>query len=132
MDRVVKIARSMTGPKAKLLHYFLRVVYACDIMPGTKIGPNTVFPHAGLGVVIHPDAVIGDNCRIYQNVTIGGRGSAGAPKIEDGVVIGAGALVLGDITVGEDAIIGAGSVVLADVPNGATVVGNPARVIKAR
>lgn len=57
-----------------LIYRLSRIVFSCDIPASVEIGENTVFPHNGLGVVIHPNVVIGDNCRILQNVTIGGRG----------------------------------------------------------
>ena len=80
---------------------------------------------------MHPDAVIGNNCKIGQNVTIGGRsGIMTLPVIEDDVEIGANALILGPVRVGQGSIIGAGSVVVKDVPPYSVVVGNPARVIK--
>ncbi|KAK6124768.1 hypothetical protein DH2020_041489 [Rehmannia glutinosa] len=109
-------------------------VFAVDIHPGAKIGRGIVFDHA-TGIVIGETAVIGDNVTILHNVTLGGTGKVGGdrhPKIGDGVVIGAGAKVLGNVRVGEDAKIGAGSVVLKEVPARATAVGNPARVVGLR
>ncbi|KAK6149644.1 hypothetical protein DH2020_017169 [Rehmannia glutinosa] len=109
-------------------------VFAVDIHPGAKIGRGIVFDHA-TGIVIGETAVIGNNVTILHNVTLGGTGKVGGdrhPKIGDGVVIGAGAKVLGNIRVGEDAKIGAGSVVLKEVPARATAVGNPARVVGLR
>ena len=95
------------------------------------IGKNCQFAHNALGVDIHPEALIGDNSKIVQNVTIGGRsGLTELPVIEDDVVIGANALILGPITIGKGSIIGAGSVVLKDVPPYSVVVGNPGKVIK--
>lgn len=116
--------------RARLVYAFMRIVFSCDIPYPTQIGQNVQFPHYGLGVVINPDARIGDNCKIGQNVTIGGRGKPGCPIIGNNVEIGAGALVLGDISIGDNSIIGAGAVVLHSVPSNAVVVGNPARVIK--
>lgn len=116
--------------RAKLLYIFMRIVFSCDIPYPTIIGKNVQFPHYGLGVVINPDAKIGDNCKIGQNVTIGGRGKAECPVIGDNVVIGAGALILGDIHIGNNSSVGAGAVVIHSVPENAVVVGNPAKVIK--
>jgi serine O-acetyltransferase len=85
-------------------------------------------PHPN-GIVIHPDAVIGPNCLIFQQVTIGLRDGPGAPHIGGHVDVGAGAKILGPVTIGNHAKIGANAVVLNDVPEGATAVGIPAKVI---
>ncbi len=135
MDRVSRIVNRMNRTRCKSIslfwHYYLRVVYACDIMPKLNIGDNVRFAHNGLGVIINQNARIGNNVKIGGNVVIGGRGRKGeAPNIEDNVLIGASALVLGGITIGHDSIIGAGSVVLKDVPPNCVVVGNPAKIIK--
>ena len=114
----------------KLIYRFNRVVFSCDIPPKTEIGEGTFFSHSGLGVVINGASKIGKNCRILQNVTIGGRGSHGVPVIEDNVTIGACACVIGGITVGHDSVIGAHAVVLKDIPPYSIVVGNPAKVVK--
>lgn len=135
MDKVSRIVNKMNKtrfkPIARFWHYYLRVVYACDIMPGLKMGNNVRFSHNGLGVIINQNTKIGNNVNIEGNVVIGGRGRKGeAPNIEDNVLIGAGALVLGGITIGHNSSIGAGSVVLKDVPPNCVVVGNPAKIIK--
>ena len=97
-----------------------------------KIAGGLLLPHAN-GIVIHPRAVIGPNCLIFQQVTIGEGGSqAGVPTIGGHVDIGAGARVLGGITVGNHSRIGANAVVLSDIPDGATAVGVPARVIERK
>ncbi|XP_073312902.1 serine acetyltransferase 1, chloroplastic-like [Primulina huaijiensis] len=106
-------------------------VFAMDIHPGAKIGPGIVFDH-GTGVVIGETTVIGDNVTILHNVTLGGTGKVKGdrhPKIGDGVLIGAGAKVLGNVRIGEKAKIGAGSLVLKEVPAKATAVGNPVRIV---
>ena len=115
----------------RLMEVFLRVVFSCDLPAQVIIGKNCRFAHNALGVVIHPEAVIGDNCKIGQNVTIGGRsGLTVLPVIEDNVEIGANALILGPVTIGKGSIIGAGTIVLKDVPPYSVVVGNPGKVIK--
>ena len=111
---------------AKIISRFLYIICNCVIPPTTEIGEDTVIPHS-VGIVLHQSSVIGKRCRIYQNVTIG---NANGPKIVDDVIIGANAVILGDITVGNGAKIGAGAVVVKDVPEGVTVVGVPAKIIE--
>ena len=95
------------------------------------MGSNIRFAHNGLGCVVNQNAKIGNNVSIGGNVVIGGRGGKGeTPNIEVNVLIGAGALILGGITIGQDSKIGAGAVVLKDVPHHSVAVGNPAHVIK--
>ena len=106
-----------------------RMVTGIEIHPGAQIGRRFFIDH-GMGVVIGETSVIGDDVTLYHQVTLGGiTWSPGKrhPTLGDGVVIGAGAQVLGPITVGRDARIGANAVVLKDVPPGATMVGIPAR-----
>ncbi len=104
-----------------------------EIHPGAKIGSGLFLDH-GKGVVIGETAVVGDNCTIYHQVTLGGTGhqrhSKRHPTVGDNVLIGAGAKVLGPVVIGNNSMIGAGSVVLDDVPENATVTGMKARVIK--
>ncbi|GAB1475506.1 hypothetical protein MASR2M70_03380 [Bacillota bacterium] len=88
--------------------------------------------HGGLGVVIHAKSRIGENTKIYQNVTIGGREGRGHPIIGENVYIGAGACILGGITIEDNAKIGANAVVLADVPKGGIAVGVPAKIINVK
>ena len=99
-----------------------------------EIGEGTVFNHRGLGCVTLQHTRIGKNCRIACNVTFGARwsknGPDGAPVIGDDVVIGAGAVILGNIHIGDGARIGANAVVLNDVPAGAVAVGVPAKIIQ--
>ena len=111
-------------------HRFWSAVTSCDVPLNTKIGLGFNMPHA-TGIVIHPYSVLGENCMVMQNVTIGGRGTGkGYPIIGRGVDIGPGACVLGGITVGDGAQIGANAVVIADVPPRAVAAGVPARIIK--
>lgn len=95
---------------------------------------GTIFPHP-IGIVIHRRAIIGKNCTIYQNVTIGdgkynNERQRYSPIIGDNVRIYANAVVVGGITVGNNSIIGAGAIVINDVPENVVVAGNPARIIK--
>lgn len=103
-----------------------------EIHPGAKIGKGLFIDH-GMGVVIGETTEIGDNCTIYQNVTLGGTGKENGkrhPTLGDNVLVGAGAKVLGPFKVGDNARIAAGAVVLSAVPDNATAVGVPARIVK--
>ena len=102
-----------------------------DINPAVQIGRGIMLDH-GTGLVIGETAVVGDNVSLLQNVTLGGTGKSDQdrhPKIGNGVLIGAGAKVLGNIKIGDCSRIGAGSVVLKEVPPRVTVAGVPAKVI---
>lgn len=118
---------------ARLINHISRLLTAIDIHPGARIGKNFFIDHGF--VVIGETAIIGDNVTIYQCVTLGGtdpaNGIAGKrhPTLEDGVIIGSGAQVLGPITIGSRARIGANAVVTRDVQPGATMVGIPARAV---
>lgn len=118
---------------ARIISQRARKVTGIEIHPGAKIGRKLFIDH-GMGVVIGETAEIGDNVTIYHGVTLGGiGGEAGKkrhPTVEDDVMIGAGAKILGPVTIGRGAKIGANAVVLNDVPSYATVVGVPGRVVK--
>ena len=103
-------------------HKFWSVASGADIPLNCKIGGGLLIPHPN-GIVIHPEATIGANCLVFQQVTIGTRGIEGLPVINPSVEIGAGAKILGPIHVGTGAKIGANAVVLRDVANGAVAVG---------
>ena len=103
---------------------------ACDIPFTAKIGKNAYFPHRAIGVVIHENAVIGENARIQANVVIGGKGQSGVPTIGNNVQIGANAGIVGGVEIGDNAIVGAGAVVLKDVPAACVACGVPATVVK--
>ena len=116
---------------ARFLSQVGRLVTGIEIHPGARIGQGVFIDH-GMGVVIGETSVIGDQCLLYQGVTLGGTGKQHGkrhPTLMDNVVVGAGAKVLGAITVGANTRIGAGSVVLRDVAPDSTVVGIPGRVV---
>ena len=112
------------------MYAFNRIVFATVLPPSVQMGKNVVLGYRGLCIVIHRRARIGNNVNIGAGVTIGGRGSfEEVPVIEDDVLIGTGAKILGPVTIGRGAQIGANAVVLCDVPAGCTAVGVPARVL---
>lgn len=114
----------------RVLHHVIRVVYSCELPMSCRLAEDVFLGHNGLGVVIHGDTRVGAGSRIYQNVTLGGRNGQGGPIIGKDVFIGAGACVLGEISVGDGASVGANAVVLEDVPAGAVVAGVPARRVR--
>jgi serine O-acetyltransferase len=116
---------------AQALTKAARIAFSAHVPAGATIGERCELGYGGLGVVIHADAVIGNDVLISPGVVIGGRSElTGAPLIEDGVRIGCGAKVLGPIRIGAGAKIGANAVVVHDVAAGDTVVGIPARSIE--
>ena len=115
----------------RILSQINRSLTGIEIHPGAKIGKKVFIDH-GMGVVIGETAEIGNNCLLYQGVTLGGTGKSHGkrhPTLEENVVVGAGAKVLGSITVGANTRIGAGSVVVRSVKGNSTVVGVPGRVV---
>lgn len=116
---------------ARFSSHIGRFLTGIEIHPGATIGRRVFIDH-GMGVVIGETAVIGDDCTLYHGVTLGGtswKKGKRHPTLENGVVIGAGAKVLGPITVGAAAKIGSNAVVVKDIPAGATAVGIPARIL---
>ncbi len=117
---------------ARFISQVGRFMTGIEIHPGATVGRRVFIDH-GMGVVIGKTAEIGDDCTIYQGVTLGGtsltRGAKRHPTLERGVIVGAGAQVLGSFTVGAEAKIGSNAVVVKPVPAGGTAVGNPARVV---
>jgi serine O-acetyltransferase len=134
---VYRIAHFFWWVKLKLLARIVsnigRFLTHIEIHPAAQIGKGLVIDH-GMGIVIGETAIIGNDVLIYHGVTLGGRGNAPTskrhPTICDGVIIGAGAKILGNIKIGAKARIGANSVVLMDVPAQTTAIGIPAKLIK--
>jgi serine O-acetyltransferase len=117
----------------RFISHIARGLTGIEIHPGAKIGRRVFIDH-GFGVVIGETAEVGDDCTIYQGVTLGGtslnKGTKRHPTLERGAIIGAGAKVLGGFTVGEGAKVGSNAVVVKEVPAGATAVGNPAHIVQ--
>jgi len=119
---------------ARIVSQINRTVTGIEIHPGATIGRRCFIDH-GMGVVIGETTEIGDDVLLYQGVTLGGTGKEKGkrhPTIGNNVVIGTGAKILGNITIGDHTKIGAGSVVIRSVPDHSTVVGVPGRVVRAR
>ena len=118
---------------ARWISHWGRFLTGIEIHPGARIGARVFIDH-GMGVVIGETAEIGDDCTIYQGVTLGGtsldKGAKRHPTLGKGVIVGSNSQVLGSFTVGDGAKIGSGAVVTKPVPAGATAVGNPARIIQ--
>jgi serine O-acetyltransferase len=118
---------------ARFLSHLSRFLTGIEIHPGAKIGQRVFIDH-GMGVVIGQTAEIGDDCTLYDGVTLGGTGKAGVgnkrhPTLGKGVIVGAGAKILGPIMVSDGAKVGSNAVVVRDVPPGATAIGIPARLV---
>ena len=119
---------------ARCVSQLARFLTGVEIHPAAELGAGVFIDH-GMGVVIGETTVIGDNCTLYQGVTLGGTGKDKGkrhPTLEEGVMVAAGAKILGPFTVGRHAKIGAGSVVLKEVPPSSTVVGIPGRVVRIK
>ena len=118
----------------RLISHASRFLTGIEIHPGAKIADGLFIDH-GMGIVIGETAEIGENCHIFQGVTLGGTSTKREkrhPTLKENVSVGAGAKLIGAITVGENAVIGAGSVVVTNVPPNATVVGVPGHVVAFR
>ena len=120
---------------ARLWSHLGRLFTGVEIHPGAQIGKNLFIDH-GMGVVIGGTAIIGDYVTLYQGVTLGGKGGNVSgrrhPILGNGCIIGAGAQILGGITVGEGSKVGASAVVTKNIPDGCTAVGNPARLLTCK
>lgn len=118
----------------RFISYVTRIITGIEIHPKAQIG-NRFFIDHGEGVVIGETTIIGDDVLIYQQVTLGGTGNEHGkrhPTIGNGVIVGAGAKILGNITIGDNTRIGAGSVVVDNVPEHCTVVGIPGRIVQQK
>lgn len=116
----------------RLISQMSRFFTGIEIHPGAKIGKSFFIDH-GMGVVIGETSEIGDNCTLFQGVTLGGTGKERGkrhPTLGSNVVVGAGASILGNITIGDNSYIGAGSVVTKDFPPTSTIVGVPGRIVR--
>jgi serine acetyltransferase len=123
--------RPASVPVGILYRVLVDWVLGIELPWRTTVGPGLTLDH-GHALVVHDHTVIGSNVVLRQGVTLGlRRGPADCPLIGDGVDIGAGAIILGDVVIGDGARIAAGAVVINDVPAGATAVGNPARIVES-
>ncbi|MFB3916503.1 MAG: serine O-acetyltransferase [Terriglobales bacterium] len=116
---------------ARWLSQVARFLTGIEIHPGAEIGHRLFIDH-GMGVVIGETSIVGDDVTLYQGVTLGGTGKEKGkrhPTVMNNVVIGGGAKILGNITIGENCRVGAGSVVLRDVPSNSTIVGVPGHIV---
>jgi serine O-acetyltransferase len=128
----MRLHRAGFNRLARVFKFMNLVLFSALLPPEIRIGERFALWHSGLGVVIHPNTTIGDNVRIYHHVTLAADvplNSTARLFVGDDVTIGAGALVLGPVTIGERAFIAAGAVVVDDVPPHAVMAGNPARLI---
>ncbi|MEE8347912.1 MAG: serine O-acetyltransferase [Dehalococcoidia bacterium] len=130
-----RLAHTLHTHRLRLIARFIsnlgRTVIGIEIHPGAQIGEGLFIDH-GMGVVIGETAVIGDDCHLYQGVTLGGTSTKRAkrhPTLCNRVVVGAGSKIIGAVTIGDGAKIGAGSVVVTNVPANATVVGVPGHIV---
>jgi serine O-acetyltransferase len=116
----------------QLINYFNRIIFGVWIPCSAKIGKKFILGYGGLGVVIHNRVVIGNNCHIDQQVTIGGTSKKDkVPILGNNVYVGAGAKIIGPIKIGDNVVVGANAVVTKDIPSGSLVVGIPAKIIKS-
>lgn len=116
---------------SKFFSYLNRLLFSVWLPSSAMIGKNFKVGYWGLGIVIHSNSKIGNNCQINQNVTIGRNfGDKDVPIIGDNVYVGAGSVIFGEITIGNNVIIGANSVINKNIPSNSTAVGNPHRIIQ--
>lgn len=124
-----KFLRIIGFPIWLLYRLVFNWILGIDIYERTQIGKGFVVWH-GIGLIVHPSTIIGNNVTLRHNTTIGVAKSGGrAPVLEDGVNVGPNVVIIGNVRIGENAIIGAGAVVVSDIPANSVAVGNPARVV---
>jgi len=129
-----KLVRAPVSCLYRVLYRYCRNIYGIELPYTVQLGRRIIIEHQS-GIVIHGNTVIGDDCIVRQNVTLGIRWLHeldAAPVLGNRVNVGSGAVIMGRVTIGDGANIGANAVVLDDIPSGATAVGIPARVISAR
>lgn len=126
-----KVIYILGSPVWLTYRFIFRWLLGIDVPEKVVIGQNCKVYH-GIGLIIHPKTIIGDNVTLHQNTTIGISSGSKPPTIGNNVLIGANSVIIGNIHIGDNSIIGAGSVVIKDVPQNAIVAGNPAKVIKYR
>lgn len=114
---------------AKIIYHIIQVLFACTIPYSAEIEKGVNIAHFH-GIVIHQKSVIKSGTILYQNVCLGGRNGKGGPIVGHNCTIGAGACILGEITIGDNVNIGANAVVLESIPNNCTVVGVPGTIVK--
>jgi serine O-acetyltransferase len=134
LARRAGLVRRLWGGWAKLAGKAVECLCGISLPEGTTIGRRLRIEHFG-GIIVHSATVIGDDCLLRQNVTLGNRSEArpmDAPVLGNRVQVGAGAVILGGVHIGDDAVIGANAVVLIDVPAGGVAVGNPAQLVQRR
>lgn len=120
---------------SRVLELVNHLICACSVSIDAEIGNRTVFYHRGIGCVVHPKTIIGEDCKIFQGVTIGSKWSKAsclgeAPHIGNNVMIGAGTVILENITIGDNSIIGTNAVVTHSIPENSLAVGVPAIIKK--
>lgn len=133
--RLYRIAHFLYKKKVpvvpQLITYSIRFIFSCYLPHTLKAGKELNLGYGGLGIVIHQRCIIGNDCHIDQNVTLGGTSKKeGVPKLGNSVYIGSGAVILGPVTIGDNVVIGANSVVVKSIPSNSLAVGIPAKVIK--
>lgn len=112
----------------KVISRVIRILFTCELPPSCEIEKSAKLMHGGLGIIVHKHARIGENTLIYQNVTIAGSNGK-APTIGKNVLVGAGAIIIGDVEIGDNVKIGANAVVTSNIYSGSTAVGVPATVL---